>query len=108
MTAAWSLTPSRATAISDAVQFRQAGRTRWAFALAEDRLDRILIDEIRAVLGSEGVTSNDDPVARPCLADELRIRNERGLPRPASLGLDVVDVRLKQHRPARTEPGGDV
>ncbi|MDE0344194.1 MAG: SPFH domain-containing protein, partial [Boseongicola sp.] len=41
----------------DIVQFRQAvgpGGVRFA----EDRLSSILIDEIRAVLGAEGVTSN--------------------------------------------------
>lgn len=79
--------------ISDAVQFRQAVGPG-GVALAEDRLDRILINEIRAVLGSEGVTSNTILSAeRAALMNRIRDNADA---EAASLGLDVVDVRLKQ------------
>jgi membrane protease subunit HflC len=79
--------------IGDVVQFRQAvgpGGT----ATAEDRLDRILVDEIRAVLGSEGVTSNTIlSEERSALMNRIRANADE---EAAALGLDVVDVRLKQ------------
>ncbi|MEM7719617.1 MAG: protease modulator HflC [Pseudomonadota bacterium] len=75
------------------IQFRQAvgpGGLR----VAEDRLASILIDEIRGVLGSEGVTSNTILSAeRGILMNRIRARADE---EAASLGLDVVDVRLKQ------------
>ncbi len=79
--------------IADVVQFRQAvgpGGTR----LAEDRLSDILNDAIRAVLGAEGVTSNTILSAeRAALMTRIR---EQADARAQALGLDVVDVRLKQ------------
>ena len=61
---------------------------------AEDRLASILIDTIRGVLGAEGVTSNTilSP-ERAALMNRIRARADA---QAASLGLDVVDVRLKQ------------
>ena len=79
--------------ISDTVQFRQAVGPG-GIPLAEDRLDRILINEIRAVLGSEGVTSNTILSSeRASLMTRIRVSADA---EAASLGLDVVDVRLKQ------------
>ncbi|MEM9970439.1 MAG: protease modulator HflC [Pseudomonadota bacterium] len=79
--------------ISDVVRFRQAvgpGGVR----LAEDRLADILNDNIRSVLGSEGVTSNTILSAeRAALMNRIRILEDS---RAEALGLDVVDVRLKQ------------
>ena len=79
--------------ISDAVQFRQAvgpGGIR----LAEDRLADILNDNIRSVLGAEGVTSNTILSAeRAALMNRIRQLADS---RAQALGLDVVDVRLKQ------------
>lgn len=79
--------------IFDVERFRQAvgpGGTR----LAEDRLDRILIAEIRGTLGSEGVTSNTILSSeRAELMNRIRVRADS---QAAALGLDVVDVRLKQ------------
>ena len=79
--------------IADVVQFRQAvgvGGVR----SAEDRLAGILNAQIRAVLGSEGVTSNtilsaDRAALMARITEQSR---ERAMP----LGLEVVDVRLKQ------------
>jgi membrane protease subunit HflC len=79
--------------IRDVVQFRQAvgiGGIR----LAEDRLSSILNAQIREVLGADQVTSDT------ILSEERRslmIRIRDGAQRSATaLGLDVVDVRLKQ------------
>ncbi len=79
--------------ISDVVQFRQAVGVGGLRA-AEDRLEGILNPTIRAVLGSDGVTSNTILSADRAELME-RITNQarqRALP----LGLEVVDVRLKQ------------
>ena len=79
--------------IADVVRFRQAvgpGGIR----LAEDRLADILNDNIRSVLGSEGVTSNTILSAeRSALMNRIRVLADS---RAEALGLDVVDVRLKQ------------
>ena len=79
--------------IADVVRFRQAvgpGGTR----LAEDRLADILNDNIRSVLGSEGVTSNTIlSEERAELMNRIRVLADS---RAAALGLDVDDVRLKQ------------
>jgi membrane protease subunit HflC len=79
--------------ISDVVRFRQAvgpGGT----SLAENRLADILNDNIRSVLGSEGVTSNTILSAeRSELMNRIRILADS---RAEAIGLDVVDVRLKQ------------
>ena len=75
------------------VQFRRAvgaGGVRFA----EDRLASILIDEIRAALGAEGVTSNTILSSdRSELMTRIRFNADS---EAQSLGLDVVDVRLKQ------------
>lgn len=79
--------------IQDVVQFRQAVGVLGVDA-AEDRLASILTTQIRAVLGSEGVTSNTI-LSSDRAALTLRIR-EFAQARASALGLSVVDVRLKQ------------
>jgi membrane protease subunit HflC len=79
--------------INDVVQFRQAVGVGGVRA-AEDRLEGILNAQIRAVLGSDGVTSNtilseDRSVLTARITAQAR---ERALP----LGIEVLDVRLKQ------------
>ncbi|MGB1235791.1 MAG: protease modulator HflC [Planktomarina sp.] len=76
--------------ITDLTQFRQAVGTG-GIATADRRLDNILRAELREVLGS--VTSNDI-LSSDRAALMLRIRNAAAL-EARSLGLDVVDVRLK-------------
>lgn len=79
--------------IADITQFRQAVGVGGIRA-AEDRLESILNAQVREVLGSDQVTSNT------ILSSEraglmVRIRDQaraRALP----LGVEVVDVRLKQ------------
>ncbi|MFW2588286.1 protease modulator HflC [Sagittula sp. SSi028] len=79
--------------IADVVQFRQAvgvGGVR----VAEDRLQGILNAQIREVLGADQVTS-DTILSEDRGELMIRIRDQaRG--EALSLGLDVVDVRLKQ------------
>ncbi|PTX56425.1 protease FtsH subunit HflC [Litoreibacter ponti] len=79
--------------ISDVVQFRQAVGVGGLRA-AEDRLEGILNPVIREVLGSDGVTSNTILSAdRASLMQRITTQaRARALP----LGLEVVDVRLKQ------------
>ena len=79
--------------ISDVVQFRQAVGVGGLRA-AEDRLEGILNPTIRAVLGSDGVTSNTILSAdRASLMSRITTQaRERARP----LGIEVVDVRLKQ------------
>ena len=79
--------------ISDVIQFRQAVGVGGLRA-AEDRLEGILNPVIREVLGSEGVTSNTILSAdRAELMSRITLQaRARALP----LGLEVVDVRLKQ------------
>ncbi len=79
--------------IDDIVQFRQAlgadGERQAAI-----QLDDILNGQIRAVLGSDGVTSNTilSP-ERSALMEDIRQRVDS---RAEALGLSVVDVRLRQ------------
>lgn len=79
--------------IDDIVQYRQAigtgGESR-----ASSELSGILESQIRAVLGSQGVTSNTilSP-ERSALMDQIRVRSDS---RANALGLEVVDVRLRQ------------
>ncbi len=79
--------------IEDIVQFRQAlgaGDER----AGEQQLSDILDGQIRAVLGDDGVTSNTilSP-ERTLLMDEIENRvNDRA----DALGIEVVDVRLRQ------------
>ena len=79
--------------IADVIQFRQAVGVGGLRA-AEDRLASILQTQIRAVLGSEGVTSNTI-LSSDRASLMVRIRNLAQL-RASAIGLDVVDVRLKQ------------
>jgi len=79
--------------IDDIVQYRQAigaGGERQA----TNDLSGILESQIRAVLGSQGVTSNTilSP-ERSALMDQIRERSDA---RASVLGLKVVDVRLRQ------------
>src|SRR6056297_3583960 len=79
--------------ISDVVRFRQAVGVGGIRA-AEDRLSAILNAQIREVLGSAGITSDT------ILSDQrrdlaLRIRAQARTSAD-SLGLEIVDVRLKQ------------
>jgi len=79
--------------IADVVQFREAVGAGGARA-AEDRLASILTTQTRAVLGSEGVTS--DTILSSDRAELMtRIRDESRR-RAQALGLEVIDVRLKQ------------
>jgi len=79
--------------IRDVVQFRQAvgiGGIR----LAEDRLSSILNAQIREVLGADQVTSDTIlSEERRSLMRRIRQQAQRSA---EGLGLDVVDVRLKQ------------
>lgn len=79
--------------IDDILKYRQAigtgGERR-----AADELSGILESQIRAVLGSQGVTSNT--ILSPERSDLMeQIRNRSDL-RAKALGLKVVDVRLRQ------------
>ena len=79
--------------IRDVVQFRQAvgiGGIR----VAEDRLSSILNAQIREVLGADQVTS-DTILSEERRSLMLRIR-QQAQRSAEGLGLDVVDVRLKQ------------
>lgn len=79
--------------IADVVQFRQAvgvGGVR----LAEDRLSSILNAQIREVLGADQVTS--DRILSEDRGDlMIRIRDQARA-EALGLGIEVVDVRLKQ------------
>lgn len=79
--------------ISDVVQFRQAVGAGGLRA-AEDRLEGILNPVIRAVLGSDGVTSNT--ILSADRADLMARITTRARSQALPLGLEVVDVRLKQ------------
>lgn len=79
--------------IGDVVRFRQAVGVG-GIRTAEDRLNDILITQTREVLGSDGVTSNTILSSdRSALMARIRSQAET---RADALGLDVVDVRLKQ------------
>ncbi|AHM02550.1 HflC protein [Roseibacterium elongatum DSM 19469] len=79
--------------INDVVQFRQAVGVGGLRA-GEDRLEGIINPTIRAVLGSDGVTSNTIlSTERATLMDQI---TEQARARAAVLGLEVLDVRLKQ------------
>ena len=79
--------------IADVVQYRQAVGSGGQARAAND-LSGILESQIRAVLGSQGVTSNTilSP-ERSALMDQIRVRTDA---RANALGLEVVDVRLRQ------------
>lgn len=79
--------------IVDVVQFRQAVGVG-GLRTGEDRLERIINPQIREVLGADGVTSNT------ILSDQRTVLMQQitALARSEaqSLGLQVLDVRLKQ------------
>lgn len=79
--------------IADLVQYRQATGSGGETRAAAD-LSGILESQIRAVLGSQGVTSNTilSP-ERSALMDQIRARADS---RAKALGLEVVDVRLRR------------
>jgi membrane protease subunit HflC len=79
--------------IADVVDFREAVGVG-GIRDAERRLANILNAQVRAVLGSEGVTSNTI-LSEERTALMNRIRDE-ARSRAAALGLEVIDVRLKQ------------
>lgn len=79
--------------ISDVTQFRQAVGVGGMRA-AEDRLQDILNPVIRTVLGSDGVTSNT--ILSADRAELMARITEQARLRALPLGLEVVDVRLKQ------------
>ncbi|MCV3270391.1 protease modulator HflC [Roseobacter sinensis] len=79
--------------ISDVTRFRQAVGVGGLRA-AEDRLEGILNPTIRAVLGSDGVTSNT--ILSADRAGLMARITEQARLRALPLGLEVVDVRLKQ------------
>ncbi|WP_397542816.1 SPFH domain-containing protein [Roseovarius salis] len=79
--------------IDDVVQFRQAVGIGGIRA-AEDRLSSILNAQIREVLGSDQVTS--DTILSAERGDLARRIQQAASISADSLGLDIVDVRLKQ------------
>ena len=79
--------------VDDVVQLRQAVGIGGLRA-AEQRLEGIINPQIRAVLGSEGVTS--DTILSPERSDLMMTITEQVRQRASVLGIDVVDVRLKR------------
>ncbi|WP_425072647.1 protease modulator HflC [Sagittula sp. S175] len=79
--------------IADVVQFRQAVGVG-GIRVAEERLQGILNAQVREVLGADQVTS-DTILSEDRGALMIRIRDQ-ARSEARSLGLDVVDVRLKQ------------
>ncbi len=79
--------------IDDVVQFRQAVSVG-GLREADRQLRDIMNSQIRAVLGSDGVTSNTilSP-ERAELMDRIRVQADA---RGRALGISVVDVRLRQ------------
>ena len=79
--------------IADVVQFRQAVGVG-GLRVAEDRLSSILNAQIREVLGADQVTS--DTILSEDRRDLMRRIQAAAQRSAAGLGLDVIDVRLKQ------------
>ncbi|WP_172326808.1 protease modulator HflC [Mangrovicoccus sp. HB161399] len=79
--------------ISDPRQFREAIGTG-SLATAESRLEGIINPQIRAVLGQDGVTSNT--ILSEDRAGLMQQITDASRTRAQSLGLEVLDVRLKQ------------
>ena len=79
--------------ISDVVQFRQAVAAG-GLREAQSQLEGIMNSQVRAILGSEGVTSNTilSP-ERAALMDRIRVQ---AASRAGALGIEVLDVRLRQ------------
>ncbi|MBU2868538.1 protease modulator HflC [Pacificibacter marinus] len=79
--------------IIDVVKFKRAVSTG-GLRKAEVDLNGIIIDRIRAVLGADGVTSNTILSAeRTVLMQQV---TDQARTRAAQLGVDILDVRLKQ------------
>jgi len=79
--------------IADVVQFRQAVGVGGLRA-AEDRLSSVLNAQIREVLGADQVTS--DTILSEDRRDLMNRIRDQARTSAQGLGLDVVDVRLKQ------------
>lgn len=79
--------------IRDVVRFRQAVGVG-GLRVAEQRLADILTTQTREVLGSDGVTSNT--ILSPERANLMVRIRDQAQARADALGLEVVDVRLKQ------------
>ncbi|SEL60162.1 protease FtsH subunit HflC [Roseovarius azorensis] len=79
--------------IRDVVQFRQAVGVG-GIRVAEDRLSSILNAQIREVLGADQVTS--DTILSEDRRELMRRIQRQSQQSAQGLGLDVVDVRLKQ------------
>jgi membrane protease subunit HflC len=79
--------------IRDVVQFRQAVGVG-GLRVAEDRLSSILNAQIREVLGADQVTS--DTILSEDRRELMRRIQRQSQTSAEGLGLDVVDVRLKQ------------
>ncbi|MEM6889389.1 MAG: protease modulator HflC [Pseudomonadota bacterium] len=79
--------------VADVTQFRQAVGVG-GIRTAEARLEGILNPTIRAVLGSDGVTSNT--ILSADRAELMARITAQARARAANLGIQVVDVRLKQ------------
>ncbi|MGX0879528.1 membrane protease subunit HflC [Roseovarius sp. MBR-154] len=79
--------------ISDVVQFRQAVGVG-GLRVAEDRLGSILNSQIREVLGADQVTS--DTILSEDRRELMRRIQRQAQTSAEGLGLDVVDVRLKE------------
>jgi membrane protease subunit HflC len=79
--------------IADVVQFRQAVGVGGIRA-AEDRLSSILNAQIREVLGADQVTS--DSILSPERGELARRIRSQARSSAEGLGLEIVDVRLKQ------------
>ncbi len=79
--------------IDDVVRFRQAVGVG-GLRVAESRLADILTTQTREVLGSDGVTSNT--ILSPERASLMVRIRDQAQNRADALGLEVVDVRLKQ------------
>ncbi|WP_138465152.1 protease modulator HflC [Poseidonocella sp. HB161398] len=79
--------------IADPRQFREAIGTG-SLATAESRLEGIINPQIRAILGQDGVTSNT--ILSEDRAGLMQQITDASRTRAQSLGLEVLDVRLKQ------------
>jgi len=79
--------------INDVVQFRQAVGVG-GLRVAEDRLSSVLNAQIREVLGADQVTS--DTILSEDRRELMRRIQRQSQISAQGLGLDVVDVRLKQ------------
>ncbi|MBE3640473.1 protease modulator HflC [Mangrovicoccus algicola] len=79
--------------ISDPRQFREAIGTG-SLATAESRLEGIINPQIRAILGQDGVTSNT--ILSEDRSGLMQQITDASRQRAASLGIEVLDVRLKQ------------